>query len=105
MNTNKHHLFKDFGVYKATLKKNFKDNDRPAELNHVAELLARRTQWYTTTELRQLFGFLWTAHDECVDSNPEEYHHLQVRASREKIRFGEEAVAKLDRLDSQSPIC
>lgn len=92
------HLKNDFNVNKSLLLKNFCDNDRPAELEHVKGLIERRGQHYTVAELRDLFGFLHTAHDDCVDENPEDYNPLQVYAAREKIRRSCEANEALDDL-------
>lgn len=94
----RYHLLGDFGIYKATIKNNFYDNDRGPEYNHVEELLKRRTQLYTFSELEDLFGFLWTAHDECVVTNSEDFSRIAVITAEKKIKKGEQAVAKLNSL-------
>lgn len=92
------HLLKDFGVYKATLAKNFADNDRGPEHDEFRRLIARRTQRYTISELDVLFGFLWTSSDECTASNGfDDYSSLEVWTAAEKIKRGE---AVLDRLEA-----
>lgn len=94
-----YHLLKDFGVYKATLVKNFEDNDRGREYDHVRELLARRTQRYTLAELEELFGFLWTSSDECVASNGfDDYTALEVHTAAKKIERGEAVLDALNAL-------
>lgn len=95
----KYHLFNDFGVYKQTLKNNFYDNDREADVEDVRLLLDRRTQSYTLAEIRRLFLFLWTAHDDCVVANREDYNPLQYHASKEKIRYGERVLKRLEKLE------
>jgi hypothetical protein len=95
------HLLRDVGMYKATVKRSFESNDRGPEFDGVAELLRRKTQSYTLAELRDLAGFFWTAHDECVDENPEEYSPVEVYTSRRKMATGWEAVARIDALEKQ----
>lgn len=85
------HLLKDFGVYKSLLVKNFSDNDRGPEHDEARHLLTRRTQRYTPSELEVLFDYLWTAHDDCVSENPEDYTALEVYNARRKIENGEAA--------------
>lgn len=97
----RYHLLRDFFVYKQTLKRNFYDNDRPADLNDVRDLLDRRTQWYTLAELERLFGFLWTASDDCVIENAHEYNPLQVHIARHKIEFGQSVIEKLRTMQSE----
>jgi hypothetical protein len=97
----KYHLFRNFGVYKSTIRRNFEDNDRGPEYDPVKELLAKRTQSYTLPEIRLLFGFLWTAHDECVLANSDDYGSLQVWNARQKVQFGEETVRKLESLEAE----
>lgn len=92
------HLLRDVGMYKATVKRNFYDNDRGPELDHVAELLKRRTQFYTVAELTALSGFFVTAHDECVWDNPDEFEPLQRYVSIQKCRAAEAALARLAKL-------
>src|SRR5690606_9561065 len=80
-----HHLLDDFGMYKSTVRRNFDDNDRGPEYDHVRELLDRRTQRYTLAELKEISGFFCTAHDECVIENPDDYTPLQVYAAKNKV--------------------
>lgn len=95
-----YHLLKDFGVYKATIVRNFHDNDRGREYDHVRGLLARRTQRYTVAELEELFGWLWTSHDECVVGNTDDFSPVEVYTSAQKISRGEAAIAELEALKS-----
>lgn len=92
------HLLDDLGVYKATLKRNFADNDRGAEFDRDRELLARRTQRYTLEEAEVLLGWCSTAHDDCVDENPEDYSPIEVYTARQKLLRRDEAVARLEAL-------
>ena len=83
-----YHLLKDFGVYKATLKKNFYDNDRGPEHDHTQALLEKRTQRYTADELELLLAWLWTSADDCVCDYPDEANPLQVWTAQNKIANG-----------------
>lgn len=94
----RYHLLGDFGIYKATIKSNFYDNDRGPEYAHVEELIKRRTQLYTFEEVEDLFGFLWTAHDDCVVENSEDFAPIAVTTAEKKIKRGLQAVAKLNSL-------
>lgn len=102
MSMKKFHLLNDFGIYKTTIRKNFFDNDRPAEYDDVFVLLSRRGSHYTLAEIKRLFGFLWTAHDECVLANTDDFNPLQIYAAEEKIKRGEEALKKLKELEDMS---
>lgn len=89
-----YHLLHDIGLHKRSVKASFQNNDRSGpEAEVVRELLARRTQRYTLAELQALSGWFWTAHDECVDENPEDYSHVEVHTSRRKMSDGEGAIA------------
>jgi hypothetical protein len=92
------HLLHDVGMYKATVKRNFFDNDRGKEFDHVAALLREKRQRYTLAELRELAGFFHTAHDDCVVDNPDEYTALQVYISTRKVQASEDAQARLAKL-------
>ena len=96
-----YHLLHDIGIYKATVSRNFRDNDRGAEYDHVRDLLARRTQRYTIDELRELAGFFWTSHDECVLGNTCDFSQIEVYTAARKVENGEAAIAKIDRLSLQ----
>jgi hypothetical protein len=96
---NTYHLLRDLGIYKATVVRNFRDNDRGPEFDGVRELLARRTQQYTVDELLALSGFFWTAHDECVVDHCEEFSGVEVYTATRKIEAGEAAIARLRKLE------
>ena len=83
-----YHLLKDFGVYKATLKKNFFDNDLGPEHDTTLALLEKRTQRYTADELELLLAWLWTSADDCVCDYPDEANPLQVWTAENKIANG-----------------
>jgi hypothetical protein len=89
------HLQYDVGIYKATLKRNFYDNDRGPELDPVKVLIERPGQYYTLAELDLLKGFFCTAHDECVAENPEDYTALEVSVVRRKLATVDAALARL----------
>jgi len=93
-----YHLLDDFGVYKATIKRNFHDNDRGPEHDETRRLLARRTQRYTLPELEVLFGWLWTSHDECVVEHDDECSQIEAYTAAQKIARGEAAIAHLEAL-------
>ena len=97
------HLLDDLGVYKATLKRNFADNDRGAEFDRDRELLARRTQRYTLEEAEVLLGWCSTSHDDCVDENPEDYSPIEVYTARQKLLRRDDAVARLEALKAAVP--
>ncbi len=104
MSDKKYHLLHDVGVYKATVVRNFKDNDRGREYNDVRELLAKRTQRYTADELRELSGFFWTAHDECVVAcgSDDGFSAVEVYTSARKIENGEAACKRIEELAASS---
>lgn len=95
----RYHLLNDFGIYKSAIRRNFEDNDRGPEHDDVRKLLTERRQDYTADECRKLFGFLWTAHDDCVSDNADEYSRLKVRTARAKILNGVTSIAMLDALE------
>lgn len=98
----RYHLWQDFGVRKSAIKRNFYDNDRDSEFAEVESLLKLRTQSYTLPEIRKLFAFLWTAHDDCVLENTDEFSPLQVFAAKRKVEVGIAAVKKLEMLEVNS---
>ena len=95
MSEKRYHLFRDFGIYKVTLKRNFYDNDRGPEYDDVEELLRRRTQFYTLPEIDRLSGFFLTAHDECVLENPDDYSGLEVYKATRKNETASGAFKRL----------
>ncbi len=95
-----YHLLKDFGIYKQTVVRNFRDNDRGSDCDRVRDLLAKRTQRYTLDELRVLAGFFWTAHDECVTTNPADFTAIEVYTADRKIENGTWAIQKISELES-----
>jgi hypothetical protein len=98
-----YHLLHDVGMYKSTVKRNYEDNDREADVADVKELLERRTQRYTIAELKRLSLFFWTAHDDCVDANPEDFAAIHVYSARRKIKDGEAACARVAALSLARP--
>jgi hypothetical protein len=97
-----YHLLNDIGMYKATVVRNFRDNDRGPEYDHVRDLLAKRTQRYTIAELRELSGFFWTSHDECVCENDYDYSAVECYTASVKIKNGEAAVERIERLAAEA---
>jgi len=93
------HLLGDLGLRKTTVKRNFEDNDRGPELDNVRELLARRTQHYTLEEIRVLSGFFCSAHDECVEENPDDFTPLEIWTAKRKIQRAEKACKALEALE------
>lgn len=74
----RYHLFRDFRVYKTTLRKNFRSYARGPDDDGVRQLLERSTQSYTLEELRQLFQFLLAPADR-----------------HDRVRFGKRVLRKL----------
>ncbi|NBX24276.1 MAG: hypothetical protein EBR52_09320 [Microbacteriaceae bacterium] len=101
-----YHLLHDIGIYKATVVRNFRDNDRGREYDHVRDLLAKRTQRYTLAELRELSGFFWTSHDECVVEcgGDDGFSAVQVYVSARKIEAGEAAIQVIEQLEATQEI-
>lgn len=88
-----YHLKNDLGLHKQVLKSIFKDNysticeDEKAErgLDIVEALLNRRGQGYTADEVLELINTTYyTAHDECVLENEEDYSNIEVHTSSKK---------------------
>jgi len=81
-----YHLLNFFGIRKETIKKNF--NNSAVQDEEVGYLLKRPGQMYTLAEIKKLSGYLWTAHDECVVCNKDDYSPLQVKTAEAKINRG-----------------
>ena len=88
-----YHLKNDLGLHKQVLKNIFKEaysevpRDEMAErgLDKVEALLARRGQGYTADEVLEIINTAYfTAHDECVLDNEEDYSNVEVATSRKK---------------------
>ena len=94
------HLLGDFGLRKATVKRNFEDNDRGPELDNVRQLLARPTQQYTLEEVRILSGFFCSAHDECVEENQDDFTPLEIWTAKRKIQRADKACKVLETLEN-----
>lgn len=99
--TRHYHLLRDFGVRKSTLVRNFMDNDRGSDCDPVMRLLVERRQTYTLAEIEKLFGFLMTAHHECVLEHPEDYTPLEVYTAKQVEARYDAAMAKLTELKTQ----
>ena len=99
MNETRHyHLLRDFGVRKSTLVRNFMDNDRGDDCDPVMRLLVERRQTYTLAEIEKLFGFLMTAHHECILENPDDYTPLEVHTAKQVEARYDAAMTTLARL-------
>jgi len=88
-----YHLKNDLGLHKQVLKNIFKEaylevpQDEMAErgLDKVEALLDRRGQGYTADEVLQIINTAYfTAHDECVLENEEDYSNVEVATSQKK---------------------
>ena len=88
-----YHLKNDLGLHKQVLKNIFKEHygdickDEKAErgLDLVEGLLTRRGQEYTAAEVLDIINTAYfTAHDECVIENEEEYTNVEVATSKKK---------------------
>ena len=91
-----YHLLRDFGVYKATLKRAWENSDtsEPA-IDADGPLFRCKTQEYTLPEIERMFMYLLTAHDACVIDNADEYSAVEVYGARQKERAYERAMKKL----------
>ena len=96
---------KSFGINKATLWKNFKEEElilldlAQGEDLKERELLERKTQYYTLEEMKILIGLMTTSHDECVDGTPENHwHRLEVYQAKKKFERKIRAEEKLNKL-------
>jgi len=95
---NRYHLNNVFHVNKATLKRNFANSAVQDE--KVARLLEQRGQVYTLAEIKLLSGYLWTAHDECVTANPDDYLAIQVTTAQAKIDAGGLVLERIKRYEA-----
>ncbi len=98
LNEKRYHLLRDLGVYKASIRNNYESGDLQYEYPQVRQLLDRRTQSYTLTELDELSCWLWTSHDDCVLENSDDYLPIQYYTAKAKVDFGQSVIRKLAEL-------
>jgi hypothetical protein len=88
-----YHLKNDLGLHKQVLKNIFKEaysevlEDERVErgLDLVEGLLNRRGQGYTADEVLEIINTAYfTAHDECVLDNEDDYSNVEVATSQKK---------------------
>ena len=88
-----YHLKNDLGLHKQVLKNIFKEaysevpQDEMTErgLDKVEALLNRRGQGYTADEVLEIINTAYfTAHDECVLENEEDFSNVEVATSQKK---------------------
>ena len=90
--TNNYHLSVDLGLNKQALKRSFEENYGEYSSDEIKErgldlvkfLLNKPTQRYTANEVQLLVEAYWTAHDECVLDNEDDYSNIEVYHAQKK---------------------
>ena len=91
-----YHLLRDFGVYKATLKRAWENSDTTEPgIDADGALFRRKSQCYTLPEIERLFFYLLTAHDACVLEETGVFSAVEVYGARQKERAYDRAMKKL----------